>query len=258
MTYLRPLIGIINLSSKISDNDAKIITSAIQHQLTTDIAPKWNRDYWFVIYYPDPKTISPRAYPVVILDSPDAPNALGYHSERSGKPYGRVFVNPILENNGDILYGTNQNPTVSSVLSHEVAELFVDPYCNLFAIGPRTKYGPLYCYEAADPVQSDLYQHTINKQMVSLSNFILPAWFDNQNTINETDFLGKLKKAPFTISVGGYAAIMDSKGTINNIFGEIAPNKWVMDMKELRNSRKTLRASQFPKNHAKKWWQYLL
>jgi hypothetical protein len=129
---------------------------------------------------------------VYLLDDADTAGALGYHDEdEHGVPYGKVFTKISLQ------YGS-----VSSVLSHEVIELFLDPPCNRFAIDFNT--GVLYAVEGGDPVENDSY----DAGGIEVSNFIMPAWFDlTPQAGDHFDWLGKLT-APFTMTKGGYLIYM--------------------------------------------------
>lgn len=256
MTQLRPLIGVVNLSSNVNNDEVKKMVMAVQHQLQYDVAPSWEKDYWFIMFYSDPKTISPRAYPIVIVDNDSTPGALGFHSEQNGKPYGKIMTDPVLNNGGVSLYDTKnpQNISIASVLSHEVIELFVDPYVNLWADGPSIAQGYSYAVEACDPVESNSYIITTSKTAVSVSNFILPSYFDNQGTNEKFDYLGVLN-APFSLAKGGYMVVRNTRGTEQQVFGEILPPKWKLGMK--RNKFGSRTQTRMPINKKKKWWQYL-
>jgi hypothetical protein len=257
MPILRPLIGVINLSKKISDDDVKTMVMACQDQLNHDVAPHWHMESWFVIFYSDPKQISPRALPMVIFDAPDAPNALGYHSEMNGKPYGRVFVDPVLQNGGAILYdpANPQNVSVSSVLSHEIIELYIDRDANQWADGPQIREGSSYAYEACDPVQGNSYSKTINGKKVSLSNFILRSWFDPQNPVgNPVDFMHTCPGA-FQLAPGGYMIVRSAPRTEQQVFGAIKMATWQHAVKKYPMGRTSRRVANVVK---KPWWKYLI
>lgn len=253
---LKPLIGIINLSSNVSNDDVKKMVIAVQEQLKHDVAPAWGKDYWFVMFYSDPKTISPRAYPIVICDNDTTPGALGWHAERGGKPYGKIMTDPVLQSGGVALYDKKnpQNVTVASVLSHEVIETFCDPDINLWVDGPRIYQGSCYAMEACDPVENNSYVVKAGTVSVSVSNFVLPSYFDNQGTHEKFDFLGVLT-APFTLAPGGYMVVREAPGTEQQVFAQTKPAQWRLDMKAHKlSSRSKLR---MPVTAKKKWWKYL-
>jgi hypothetical protein len=150
---------------------------------------------------------------LVVKDNSDTPGVLGWHTEDpSVHIYGYVFAGPILDNGGNALTNTL---SVSSVLSHEVLETFVDETCNLWADDHN---GSTYALEVGDPVESTSYM--VNG--VSVSNFVLPAWFDpNAAPTEKFDWLGQVK-APFTIQKNGYC-VKATQGTVTQVLGEDFP-----------------------------------
>ena len=80
-----------------------------------------------------------------------------------------VAAKPELDNGGK---ATTGDWSVSSVMSHEVLEMYIDPNCNLWANDGK---GSAYSFEVCDPVEAPSY--TVNG--VSVSNFVTPSWFDS-------------------------------------------------------------------------------
>jgi hypothetical protein len=185
---------------------------ACKTQLVQHVAPLWQKGTWDIVSG-QPENVG---IPIVILDNPDQAGALGYHTESpGGKMWGRVFVRPVLASKGTMLSGAM---SVSAVLSHEVIEAFCDPNVNLWA---QRGDGQLIAYEACDPVENDSYEVTISSgAKVSVSNFVLPTWFDALAPGDvKFDYMSKLK-APFAMSKGGYIVIMNPKtGSVKNVFG---------------------------------------
>lgn len=257
MTYLRPIIGIVNLSSKVSNDDVIKMVVAIQQQLKDDVAPAWGRDYWFIMFFADPKAMYSRAYPIVIVDNDSTPGALGWHAEQGGKPYGKVMVDPVLQNGGVTLYDpTNpQNVSVSSVLSHEVIETFVDPYVNVWVDGPRLAQGSCYAMEACDPVESNSYTNKVSGVLVSLSNFVNRAYFlSDPAPGTKFDHMGVLS-APFSLAPGGYMVVRNQPGTEAQVYGTMMPPAWKVQMKQHKLASRT--KFRMPVVNRKKWWKYL-
>lgn len=244
MSNLRPLIGVINLSTNISNSDVIKMVVAIQEQLKSDVAPAWGRDYWFVMFFANPKALSPRAKPIVIVDNDSTAYALGWHAERNGRPYGKIVTDPILKNGGTILYDPKnpQNVTVSSVLSHEIIETFIDPNVQIWVDGPPTMQGSCYAMEVCDPVENNFYVNTAAGSAVSLSNFVLPSYFD-EYADGKFDFLNILN-APFSSAPGGYMTVRKEFGGEVEIFNEKLPDKWKIEIKNHKlSSRNTQRKS---------------
>jgi hypothetical protein len=139
---------------------------------------------------------------------------------------------PELDNGAQVIVG---NWSVSSVLSHEVLEMFVDPNCNLWG---SNDHGRVYSLEVCDPVKAPTYD--VNG--VSVSNFMTPAWFDPQApTASQFDKLGKLS-APFSISPGGYV-VYSAEGKEHQTSGDDFP-AWRKEMKDGLAARTRRRRAQ--------------
>ncbi len=201
------LIAIINQSNgRVSDADVLKMTSAIADQIRVDVAPVWDRPPASVISYGTlsgevelREKVPPQAHGITIVENiPDQPKGvLGYHTEdQGGKIWGIVAAAPSLDNGAKTTTG---DWSVSSILSHEVLEMFVDPNCNLWASDGKTRN---YSFEVCDPVEAPTY----DVDGVSVSNFVTPAWFDPlaaDNGKTSFDRLGQLH-APFTKVSAGY------------------------------------------------------
>jgi hypothetical protein len=157
-------------------------------------------------------------YVIAVIDNPDEAQALGYHFETpDGRPYGKVFTNPILDNGGTIFESAN---SISCTLSHEILELWWDPQVNIWYEGPD---GNLYSGELCDSVESDAYPIKVQGKDILVSNFVLPPFFDaNPEKGAKFDWLGKLKK-PFTMTEGGYMVIKGPRGGTKEVYAKKYP-----------------------------------
>jgi hypothetical protein len=167
-----------------------------------------------------------------IKDQPTG--VLGYHTEdQGGKLWGVVAAKPELDNGGK---ATTGDWSVSSVLSHEVLEMYIDPNCNLWA---NDGHGKAYSFEVCDPVEAPTY--VVNG--VSVSNFVTPAWFDplSNPATAQYDKLGKLK-APFSILKGGYV-VYEAAGAEHQQYGDNFP-AWRKKMKSGKLARTQYRLAQ--------------
>ncbi len=225
-----------------------IMVRAAAYQLSFHVSPAWGRIPPALRFFEDETQIDPDAHVVVIFDEPDEPGVLGYHSEQSGFVFSRVFVQPVLDLGGSALYSTD-NPdaiTVASVLSHEIVEMFIDPHINAWAEGPKLKQGNLYAYEIVDPVEDDKYVIEVPSQFgwssVAVSNFVYPAWFDNQSHSGPYDHLGTLHQ-PFSIAENGYAVVREPAGPARQVYGHRYP-EWRKKTKESKYSRTFKRVSE--------------
>lgn len=224
---------IINNSNKLSDSEGYLMTMACQLQLTKHAAPLLERRTWILKYIPKGKIPPSSAFPIVIFDNPDQAGVLGYHAQdTNGKPYGRVFIDPVLSYGGTMLQGSL---SVSSVLSHEVLETFVDYNVNLWA----DRYdGTEVAVEVCDPVESDCYDVMVAYPAgsvsipVSVSNFVLDEWFDVEAVSgSRLDYMKKISK-PLQMSEGGYLIVRTlSTGEITSVWGS-------KEAEELHNQRK--------------------
>lgn len=206
------LVAILNDSSKVSDEDARLMTSAIDMQLRAHVAPGWGRLPPKIYYAKGGLHAAwvPGSSRLHLVDAiPEAPDALGYHTEDAdGTIDGRIGCNTILDG-GSVLTG---HQSVASVLSHEIIELFLDPFVDFWADAAD---GYSYPLEGCDAVQGDVYP--LGGTVVSGSNFVLPSWFDPMGK-GPFDHMGKLER-PFSISHGGYT-VRRKRGTgTTEIFG---------------------------------------
>lgn len=227
------LIAVVNESTKIVRADAHAMTRAVAYQLHHHVAPAWELQSPHMLAVDALKDAPEGSFIITLLDSADEADALGYHDlTPDGRPYARVFVNPSLQNGAP----------VSSVLSHEAAEMLVDPLINAWS---NDDDNVLWATESADPVEDDLYEVTVYGEKFQVSNFVLPEWFTSTPVPGtQFDYLGKLKQ-PFSLSKGGYAIKMQG-GKVNIVYGEA--RTWRGDMKLHPASRtaKRLKASRTP------------
>ena len=216
------LIAILNQSTVVANGDVATMTQAIASQVQFDAAPIWDRAPATVVFYTDPTAVPAAAHGIAIVDTiQDQPTGvLGLHTEdQAGQTWGVVAAKPELDNGGKVLTG---DWSVSSTLSHEVLEMFVDPNCNLWANDGK---GSVYSLEVCDPVEAPTY--TVSG--VSVSNFVTPSWFDPLAPATaQFDKLGQLT-AGFSILQGGYM-VYQSKGKEQEQWGGQYPS-WRKAMK---------------------------
>lgn len=198
-----PTINIINKSAQLRHDDFLTIVEACELQLAKHVIPMWRRGNLNIVKN-QPEDVG---YPLIIKDSADRARSLGYHTaSKDGVAWGRVFVSAIFKYQGTIMNGPK---SVSSVLTHEVIEMYCNPYSNLWA---DTGRGKLVCYEACDPVEASCYDiETSGGVKVSVTNFVLPAWFDAQaHADSKFDWLDMLN-SPFEMLDGSYMSYLDTK-----------------------------------------------
>jgi hypothetical protein len=240
------LIAVVNQSTLVKDADVVSMCSAVQTQLDLHVAPAWHQKSATVRPYTNTAQIPGYAWIVNLLDNSTQAGALGYHSIDNDKIDAFIFASPVLSNSGVVLYDPSnpQNTSVSSVLSHEVLEMFGDRFANFWADGPAVSQGSEYALELCDPVENDSYAIDANGAMVSVSNFVFPAYFNYQATVKNNfpfDYLHKLQ-APFGMTAGGYL-IVRKAGVASQIFAQDAEQMkgWRREMKKSKFSRMSMR-----------------
>lgn len=220
------MIAVLNKSTRFSSDDAKVAVQAVAYQVRYHAAPAWKKTNAPVVFYSTDTDVPPGAWPIVIFDNADQAGVLGWHSEGpDGKPFGRVFVGPVLDNGGSALHGPL---TVASVLSHEVLEAYVDPTVNLSAQAPN---GDTWALEVGDPVESNSYDVTVHDangvaHIVSVSDFVTPAFFDDSPAKGSKFSHTGAATAPFKVAPGGYAVVNNQA-----VFGEKYP-EWRRELKQ--------------------------
>jgi hypothetical protein len=229
------LIAILNQSTLVSNDDATTMTGAVAQQMQVDVAPAWDRSPAAVVFYSDASAVPQGAHGIAIVDTiKDQPKGvLGFHTEdQGGKLWGIVAAKPELDNGGKVTTG---DWSVSSVLSHEVLEMYIDPNCNLWSNNDKDR---AYAFEVCDPVEAPTYVVS----GVSVSNFLTPSWFDPLAAKTaKFDKLGLLK-APFTILPGGYL-VFESAGKAQQQQGAVFP-EWRREMKSNAMARTRRRLAQ--------------
>jgi hypothetical protein len=209
-------IALVNLSEHFGPKAGlvRLIANAINTQFQKHVCPAWGATPWTCTYYSTEASVPATSYKEFLFDHADQANALGYHDQDpNGMPYGRVFVETILSNGGTETSGSN---SVSVTASHEALEIFGDPQVGSWSQMPD---GRLTAEELCDAVENDSYQVSVHGAiLVSVSNFLLPQWFDTNPENQKFDFMGTLS-APFTMSPGGYLIVMKG-GKVSQVFGD--------------------------------------
>lgn len=185
--------------------DLKTICQVLDHQIRYHVQPAYRYTATPVIGLLVGEAVDATMWPIYILKDPDTADALGYHDvDPNGRPYGRVFTS----------VSRQAGVSLSSVLSHEVIEAFVDPYCNDWSDSGSYSVA----HEACDPVQNSTYTY----HGVELSNFVTREWFDaaakrDPKLHRQFDYLDHLE-SPFELEQGGYLIVMDD-GQVSEKFG---------------------------------------
>ncbi len=225
-------IVLLNGSKVAKPSDLVTIAAAVELQIARHFAPAWGISPIAMSFASSAAHVPPGSNAIALLDDPDEPDALGYHTEENDVYYGRVFIKPVLQSGGVMLYNPHDPNTtsVASVVSHEALEMANNPSVNRWVDGPRIAQGSQYSFEMSDAVESDSYVITVGTQRVSVSNFLFPEWFDPQTKHGaRVDYLSRLKN-PFTMTPGGYMIVRQAGGRESAVYGDYYP-EWRKEMK---------------------------
>jgi hypothetical protein len=162
-------IAIVNRSTVLTDAAITAVIPAIQKQISSQLASAWNVDAVLSFVGLGGPTPAAGNWALTITDNTDDPAGdLGYHSSDANGPYAKVFAKTSLD----------AQQEWSSVLSHELLEMLVNPLGCLAAFIPWDDSGvrgTYYDLEVCDPVYPKDQCYSIDNVLVS--DFVFPAWF---------------------------------------------------------------------------------
>lgn len=188
-------IAVVNASNVLTDAEVGAVVPALQEADDTLLRPAWDLPECKYSFVPRDQFdgswdwTDPR-WPLLVNRHSLDPGVLGWHDDRQGRIFGRVFA-------GDCLrYGVSW----SVDLSHEAWEMRVDPDTNRLWKMPNGHYALV---EACDPVESD--DLAIRVGGVRLSDFVLPAYFSTG--VGPYDHGGYLTGPCPHLTAGGYQSI---------------------------------------------------
>ena len=228
--------GLVNESTSIKDADVETMAMALELQLQRDFCPAYNLPVLPVKAYGPNDLLPDGAWYLHFVDNVADPDALGYHTDEDGLIFGNIEIAVLLKYGCGVLstpHGQGGPDSVSSVVSHELMEMAVDPQVNLWSPTVAPIDGTSQATEVCDPCQEDYYM--ING--VQVSDFVLPAyWLKDAPAGSRFDHLNVLS-APFTIAPGGYAVVQDSSGASKQVYGARPPSA----LRQVMNRRKKMR-----------------
>lgn len=218
-------ITVQNLSTVLTDDEAKQIVEALNTQGTRDYNPScWVTQGLAVAvgsveFVEKGAALPPGSWHIELLDTSDQPGALGYHEDQAFKkdtPEGKPEKASTHSSRGlradapelplaKVFCKTSKEDGVDpgEVASHEMLEALVDPQVvkNVRTV-TKPSEGRIYIVEVGDPVQSTGY--LIGS--VTVANFALPAYFGLEQKVNpkQYDFRAILKGQVPAMTPGGY------------------------------------------------------
>lgn len=189
-------VAVQNHSTVLTDAQVQAAMPALQHQANYHFRPYWDAGC-SMIWLDKAATKPTHAWLLVILDNSDQAGALGYHDENpDGTPIMKVFAKT------DQTYGLSWTVTAS----HELLEALADPDLVRAMQVTNTEF---YALEVGDPVEDDSLGYTIKTaagDQIKVSDFILPAWFNEGQSAIHFDYMGHCSKA-LEVTPGGYVSI---------------------------------------------------
>lgn len=198
-----------NASDLLDDSLVAALVKPLQIQIDRDFVPHWPDVERVTVEFARVKDIPhipKNAWPIFFNKHSDDAGALGWHDDRDGRQFSRVFI-------GDcIRFGLNWHTTVS----HEALEILLDPDIERVW---RMPDGRLAAYEACDAVESDAQAYTILHH--KMSNFVLPAYF-NASHNGPYDFRHQLHAPCPALTPGGYMSLTDVHGVWSQVTMEHA------------------------------------
>ncbi|MFI5311203.1 MAG: hypothetical protein ACHQQ3_08235 [Gemmatimonadales bacterium] len=222
-----PTISFVNLAKEPLDADLGEMVAALQRYVDDCLAPVWGTPATLRVAKHVPKG----HWGVVFTDGYHQATTDGVHDlTQDGYPLANVYVSTVLK----------AKEKVSLTVSHELAEMLVDPGANIDVEGPRNV---LYSYEVADPVEEDKFL----VDGFQMSDFVFPAWFEGFHKPHSTqfDYMKKLSR-PFQVRRTGYALVLYHGRWI---YRTITPAKLRrLEEEDRRGHRSTLR----PHRHRRK------
>jgi hypothetical protein len=136
-------VAVLNRSTVATDDEVHAITSALQKQVDRHFSPTWGIGAKLHFVPSTDMTSWSQQWNLVVLDTSDEANALGYHDlTPEGLPLGKCFAKT------DLAYGAK----LSVTMSHELLEMLGDPNINLCS---QADDGTIYAYENCDAVEAD-------------------------------------------------------------------------------------------------------
>lgn len=161
---------------------------------------------------------NPENWWLLINGRSDQPGALGYHDEHpNGLPFSRVFATDDYE----------AGASLTVTLTHELAEMLVDPNPDTRAKLWRAPDRRDYLVEVGDPVEDDIYSFTLPGSKVKLSDFVLPAYYSTGP--GPYDYSRYLRHPAPALMSGGYISYLEN-------------NQWHQLNASLANGRQSYRA----------------
>lgn len=215
---MNTVVGIVNQSTCVKDADVAAYLSALQTQVTRDLAPAWSLPATDVNFIVDRTAPIPKDWWVLgIFDDTTQLGALGFHDTTpTGLPLGKCFAGT------DLKYGEDWRIT----FSHELCEMLVDPQCKRSMLTAFNGNMVFAAVEVCDPCEDERWAYQIDNMPVS--DFVTPLFYAASPT-GPYDHAAHIAQ-PMQLLEGGYLSTLDPRAGTGWVqtFGEYVPQhkKW--------------------------------
>lgn len=219
-------VHVVNLSTLVSDDAARLMVQAVNVQVRGDFARAWDRERDSVHFSSAKDLQGCSEHVIAIVNAPPvgSEGAYGEHVDLGDQVVGYVYASAVIDAGGGILEVPPAAPRgccVSAVLSHEVLELLGNPHLNRWC---DDELGDAVAMELCDPCEADVYELQLSSDgkltRVMVSNFVLPSYFDPRSE-GPFDFMGCIK-APFALAALGYQIVRDGTTNQRAVFGVVS------------------------------------
>jgi len=189
-------IVIKNLATVVTDAQVQTVIPALQKQLSRDLAPAWGLGQYYLDFREKGAPVAKGEQLFLFLDKTDDASALGYHDKTAtGDAITYVGVKETMDDGGQW--------TVTA--SHELCEMAVNPGLNDCEF--NAAQNRIDIKEVCDAVEADELGYRIDG--VQVSDFVLPAWFESDESHSaKLSFCGHVSR-PFELAPGGYISFVD-------------------------------------------------
>lgn len=229
-------VSVLNRSDKsiVTDHELeRFVRHGLQEQVSGNFAPHWKIDAE-VKFAEKPHRDS---WWLVILNTTDQRDWLGYHLTDSGLPLAKVFAKSVKD--------ADSAWTVS--VSHELLEMLADPYCNRMVCDPSfdpqhlprpgDKQAVFYALEVCDPCSADENGYKIASDSYTVSDFVLPSWFESETDRQQFVDYNRKIQGPFNLATGGYCGVYSM-----DRHAEFSEDGWQLKQRRISAYRQQLMA----------------
>ena len=202
-TSVQP-IALVDVDCRLDPAMLAAVAEAVSIASQRDFAdPKWGyRCASSITVRPSLAAVLPTERAALLLRTPDAPGALGYHDESRS-----IKVFPLIDDIANL----------GVTLSHEIFERDADENCQTCIIGPD---GKIRLAEPGDPVEDVRFGYDVTVQSgakIRVSDFVGKDYFAGAEPgkAGHFDFCGHVKR-PGQVLAGGYQT-MYSRGKYTQV-----------------------------------------